>query len=70
MDGTYLFRPAPDDYNAVGTFSEMSPFTPKSRQNNKFWLAKDADKYTKYFYTYSEVNQRLRTPTCHRPHLY
>lgn len=36
----------------------MTPFTVKSRPNGKFYQAKDADSYTKYFYTYSEVRKR------------
>ena len=61
MDDTYLFRPTPMDYNSVSLSTEMTPFTPKSRQNNKFWLAKEATKYTKHLYTYSEV-KRSRFP--------
>jgi hypothetical protein len=44
-----------DDYQAVDLNSRMSPFTPKARPNNKFYRAKEAEPYTKYDYTYSEV---------------
>lgn len=62
MDGTYLFRPTPMDYDSVSLSSEMTPFTPKSRQNNKFWLAKEATKYTEHLYTYSEVKNAPDAP--------
>ncbi len=55
QDGTYLFAPQMDDYQAVDLNSRMSPFTPKARPNNKFYRAKEAEPFVKYDYTYSEV---------------